>query len=110
MGKTVTNQGRWHRWPCAALRGASARPPGCGISDAHPIPTRHDEQPAPSPNQIRFQVEPRLVPDQKAASRLHLTEAQFKEKLGALLLAGMPPACPVTGRYDLKAIDAWLFP
>jgi len=46
----------------------------------------------------------------KAARRLHLTEAQFKEKLGALLLAGMPPACPVTGHYDLKAIDAWLFP
>jgi hypothetical protein len=28
--------------------------------------------------------------------------------LEALLRAGLPPACQVTGHYDLKAIDAWL--
>lgn len=62
----------------------------------------------PTPNQIRFAVEPRLVPPQKAARRLHLTEAEFQAKLGALLRAGMPAACQVTGHYDLKAIDNWL--
>jgi hypothetical protein len=62
----------------------------------------------PSPSQIRFPVDPRLVPASKAARRLHLTEAEFKEKLEALLRAGMPRACSVTGHYDLKAIDAWL--
>lgn len=63
---------------------------------------------APSPNQIRFAVEPRLVPAQKAARRLHLTEAEFREKLDALLRVGFPAACSVTGHFDLKAIDAWL--
>ncbi len=63
---------------------------------------------APSPNQIRFPVEPRLVPAQKAARRLHLTEAEFRDKLSNLLRAGFPSACSVTGHYDLKAIDAWL--
>lgn len=62
----------------------------------------------PTPNQIRFAVEPRLVPAQKAARRLHLTEAEFREKLDALLRAGLPAACQVTGHYDLKAIDNWL--
>lgn len=62
----------------------------------------------PTPNQIRFPVEPRLVPAQKAARRLHLTEAEFVSKLDALLRAGLPPACHVTGHYDLKAIDNWL--
>jgi hypothetical protein len=62
----------------------------------------------PHPNQIRFPVEPRLVPAVKAARRLHLTEADFREKLPALLRAGMPAACSVTGHYDLKAIDTWL--
>lgn len=46
----------------------------------------------------------------RASCLIRKRHAQFKEKLGALLLAGMPPACPVTSRYDLKAIDAWLFP
>jgi hypothetical protein len=62
----------------------------------------------PSPNQIRFTVEPRLVPAQKAARRLHLTEVEFREKLPALLRAGFPAACSITGHYDLKAIDTWL--
>lgn len=61
-----------------------------------------------SPNQIRFPVEPRLVPAQKAARRLHLTEAEFKEKLYALQRVGFPTACSITGHYDLKAIDEWL--
>jgi hypothetical protein len=48
------------------------------------------------------------VPAQKAARRLHLTEAEFKTKLADLLSAGLPQPCSVTGNYDLKAIDIWL--
>lgn len=59
-------------------------------------------------NSIRFPVLPRLVPPQKAARRLHLTEAEFASKLPALHRIGFPAACPVTGHYDLQAIDAWL--
>lgn len=57
---------------------------------------------------IRFPVDPRLVPPQKAARRLHLTEHDFRTKLSALQRIGFPAACPVTGHYDLQAIDAWL--
>ena len=57
---------------------------------------------------IRFPVDPRLVPAQKAARRLHLTESDFLTKLSALQRIGFPAACPVTGHYDLQAIDAWL--
>lgn len=57
---------------------------------------------------IRFAVEPRLVPLQKAARRLHLTASEFKGKEQLLGGAGFPAPCPVTGHYDLKAIDAWL--
>jgi hypothetical protein len=57
---------------------------------------------------IRFPVEPRLVPAQKAARRLHLSFSEFRDKLAELRIAGFPPPCPVTGHYDLKAIDIWL--
>lgn len=57
---------------------------------------------------IRFPVLPRLVPPQKAARRLHLTEMEFDAKLPALQRIGFPGACPVTGHFDLQAIDAWL--
>ncbi|MEH2485751.1 hypothetical protein [Bradyrhizobium sp. AZCC 2230] len=59
-------------------------------------------------NSIRFSVAPRLVPAQKAARRLHLNESDFQVKLSALRRIGFPAACPVTGHYDLEAIDAWL--
>jgi hypothetical protein len=52
---------------------------------------------APSPNQIRFAVEPRLVPAQKAARRLHLTEAEFRDKLPALLRAGLDVKSAASG-------------
>jgi hypothetical protein len=47
------------------------------------------------------------VPAQKAARRLHLTEAQFEQSLPKLLTRGFPPPDPTTGMYDLDAIDAW---
>lgn len=69
---------------------------------------RHDNDNRPTPNQIRFIVEPRLVPPTKAARRLHLTLAEFNIRREALYRAGFPQACSVTGHYDLVAIDAWL--
>ena len=57
---------------------------------------------------LRFPVEPRLVPAAKAARRVGLHVDEFLAKIGALCKAGFPPAEPVTGNFDLKAIDAWL--
>lgn len=62
----------------------------------------------PSPSSVRFAVDPRLVPAAKAARRLHLTVDDFLAKLPQLAGEGFPAACPVTGNFDLKAIDAWL--
>ena len=62
----------------------------------------------PTASSIRFPVQPRLVPMAKAARRLHLTPAEFEAKAGDLHQYGFPTPCPVTGHYDLKAIDAWL--
>ena len=49
-----------------------------------------------------------MVHPDKAARRLGLTPAEFREKLPALYAKGMPVACDVTGNYDLDAINAWL--
>lgn len=57
---------------------------------------------------VRFVVEPRLVPVQKAARRLHLTKGEFSSLRPALLDAGFPRPCSITGHYDLKAIESWL--
>jgi len=57
---------------------------------------------------IRFPVEPRYVPPVKAARRLHLTASEFTAKLEALQDDGFPAPCPITGHFDLKAIDSWM--
>lgn len=56
---------------------------------------------------LRFTVEPRDVPAEKAARRLGLTIERFAELLPQLLRRGFPPSDPDTGNYDLDAIDAW---
>jgi DNA-binding IclR family transcriptional regulator len=56
---------------------------------------------------IRFQVEPRDVPPEKAARRMGLTLGRFTELLPQLLSRGFPASDPDTGNYDLDAIDAW---
>lgn len=62
----------------------------------------------PRGESIRFRVEPRLVPPWKAARRLHLTLPDFQSKLRALINHGFPYPCPITGHFDLVAIDTWL--
>lgn len=56
---------------------------------------------------IRFQVEPRDVPPEKAARRMGLTLDRFTEILPRLLSRGFPASDPDTGNYDLDAVDAW---
>jgi len=53
-------------------------------------------------------VEPRDVPAEKAARRLHISEAEFEEKKELLFARGFPAPDPTTGMYDLKKIDAWM--
>src|SRR5262249_34826181 len=57
-------------------------------------------------HQIRFRVEPRDIPVEKAARRLHLT--MTGAKLPALLARGFPRPDPTTGMFDLAAIDQWM--
>ena len=56
---------------------------------------------------IRYPVDPRDVPPEKAARRLHLTLAEFESKKAELFDRGFPQPDPTTGMYDLVAIDAW---
>lgn len=57
---------------------------------------------------IRCPVDPRDVPQAKAARRLGMSEAEFVEKREALFARGFPRPDPTTDRYDLKAVDAWM--
>src|SRR5262245_25669522 len=59
-------------------------------------------------SRIRFSVNPRDVPAQKAARRLHLTEAEFEAVKEELFARNFPRPDPTTGMYDLDAIDAWM--
>lgn len=59
-------------------------------------------------NSIRHVVEPRDVPPQKAARRLHLNEAEFTGYLDSLYARGFPKPDPTTGFYDLLEIDKWM--
>lgn len=61
----------------------------------------------PSPS-VRMRVDPRDVPIEKAARRLHLTADRFRELLPELRKRGFPAADPTTGMWDLVAIDAWM--
>ena len=57
---------------------------------------------------IRFRIEPRDVPADRAARRLGLSPGDFDARLPDLIARGFPPADPTTGHFDLKAIDAWM--
>jgi hypothetical protein len=57
--------------------------------------------------EIRYRVDPRDVPREKAARRLHLTLACFNELLPNLIKRGFPEPDTDTGMFDLDAIDLW---
>lgn len=56
---------------------------------------------------IRFIVDPKDIPPEKAARRLGLTIDRFQDILPRLLSRGFPPSDPDTGNFDLDAIDEW---
>ena len=62
---------------------------------------------APRAPSIRFPVQPRMLPPSKVARWLFLSVDEFREALPALLKEGFPKACPVTGHYDMRALEAW---
>jgi hypothetical protein len=66
------------------------------------------KQKAPKANSVRFAVEPRDVPPEKVARRLHLTPSEFDALLPALRARRFPNPDPTTGYYDLKKVDAWM--
>jgi hypothetical protein len=61
----------------------------------------------PRQAEIRYRVDPRDVPPEKAARRLHLTLTRFNELLPNLIKRGFPEPDPDTGMFDLDAIDLW---
>jgi hypothetical protein len=61
----------------------------------------------PKAKAVRFRIEPGDVPPEKAARRLHLTLAEFTDKLTELLRRGFPGPDPTTGMFCLEAIDQW---
>jgi hypothetical protein len=67
-----------------------------------------EKRSAPTSLTVRFSVEPRLVPPQKAARRLSLSLSAFSFRLPDLQQTGFPKPCPVLGHYDIHAIDAWI--
>jgi hypothetical protein len=65
------------------------------------------EMTQPRQAEIRYRVDPRDVPPEKAARRLHLSLVRFIELLPNLIKRGFPDADPDTGMFDLDAIDLW---
>jgi hypothetical protein len=57
---------------------------------------------------IRYRIDPRDLPPEKVARRLHLTKERFEELLPNLRARGFPAADPTTGNFDGKAIEAWM--
>lgn len=57
---------------------------------------------------MRFHVQPRCVPPPVAARRLGLTLTQFEQALPPMRDRGFPLPDPVTGNYDLEAIDRYI--
>lgn len=51
---------------------------------------------------------PRGITASEAAWHLGLSENDFHDRLPRLLGAGFPKPDPLTTRYDIRAIDAWL--
>lgn len=56
---------------------------------------------------IRFRVEPRDVPPEKVARRLHLSLSAFEGIKARLFMRRFPRPDPDTGMYDLDAVDRW---
>jgi hypothetical protein len=67
----------------------------------------HSSVSVPRAPSIRFSVQPRMLPPSKVARWLFLSLEAFSEAQPALLKEGFPKPCPVTGHYDMRALEAW---
>jgi hypothetical protein len=56
---------------------------------------------------MRFRIDPRDVPPEKAARRLGMSLEVFEKALPNLIGRGFPQADPDSGNFDLAAIDRW---
>jgi hypothetical protein len=54
---------------------------------------------------IRFRIDPRDVPPDKAARRLHITQAEFDVVLEELIAPGFPRPDPTAGMFDLTVVE-----
>jgi hypothetical protein len=59
-------------------------------------------------NEVRFRVDARGIPPVKAARRLGLTMSGFDAVKEKYFEIGFPRPDPISGNYDLKAIDLWM--
>ena len=57
---------------------------------------------------MRFHVQPRCAPSHIAARKIGLTLVQFEAMLPELRKQRFPEPDPVTGNYDLEAIDRYI--
>src|SRR5262245_3230423 len=85
-----------HRiWRSTSLWRSAAGRTGEISTAASAVPMLHS-------NRLRFRVDPRDVPAEKAARRLHLTPVEFRAKLPELLARDFPRPNPTTGMFDLR--------
>jgi len=57
---------------------------------------------------IRYPIDPRDIPAEKVARRLHLTLAEFLSLKERLFARGFPRPDPDTGNFDSVAIERWM--
>ena len=61
----------------------------------------------PRASSVRFRIDPRDIPTEKVARRLHLTLSEFEVCKARLFARGFPRPDPDTGHYPIEAVDRW---
>ena len=89
-------------------RSSEVRAPSRRGERAEPAPFAFNQLRGPARSAIRFPVDPRDIPDDKVARRLHLTLPQLLQVKEELYARGFPRPDPTTGMTDLIAIDRWM--
>lgn len=59
-------------------------------------------------SEIRYRIDPRLIPPEKVARRLGVTFERFKASVPELERSGFPKPVNVLGNYCLQAVDNWI--
>jgi hypothetical protein len=72
-----------------------------------PPATEHEEGMMPGAR-IRYAIDPRDIPAEKVARRLHLTLSEFLSLTQRLFARGFPHPDPDTGNFDSVAIERWM--